>query len=78
MRFVSIWQSSFGSVSDMKAVQETRTPHQPKRKPRRGGNQSPGVYKGRRMTYAELIIEAINSTVEKRLTLKGIYEWMLR
>ena len=78
MRFVSIWQSSFGSVSDMKAVQETRTPHQQKRKPRRGGNQSPGVYKGRRMTYAELIIEVINSTVEKRLTLKGIYEWMLR
>ena len=47
------------------------------RKPRRGGNQSPGVYKGRRMTYAELIMEAINSTPERRLTLRQIYDWML-
>ena len=30
------------------------------------------------MTYAELIIEAISSTTDKRLTLRGIYEWMLR
>jgi hypothetical protein len=43
---------------------------------RRGGNQSPGTYKGQRMTYAELITEAIKSSPEQRLTLQQIYQWM--
>ena len=43
---------------------------------RRGGNQSPGTYKGQRMTYAELLTEAIKSSPEQRLTLQQIYQWM--
>merc|ERR1719284_567218 len=62
-----------GSLADQPYSPSAR----PNRKPRRGGNQSPGVYKGRRMTYAELIMEAINSTPERRLTLRQIYDWML-
>lgn len=48
------------------------------RKQRRGGNQSPGVYNGRRMTYAELIVEAIKSSKDSRMTLRQIYHWMSR
>jgi len=48
------------------------------RKQRRGGNQSPGVFNCRRMTYAELIVEAIKSSNENRMTLRQIYQWMSR
>ena len=55
----------------------TSTNSAPSQRPaRRGGNQSPGTYKGQRMTYAELITEAIKSSPEQRLTLQQIYQWM--
>ena len=61
-------------MSRMSDKERSRYPHT---KPlRRGGNQSPGTYRGQRMTYAELITEAINSSIDRSLTLQDIYTWM--
>ena len=46
------------------------------KKPRKGGNMSPGVYKGKNCTYAELITYAIKSRPDNRMTLSEIYNWM--
>merc|ERR1711892_708446 len=54
------------------------TPSGPIRPARRGGNQSPGTFRGTRMTYAELITEAIKSSPDLRLTLQQIYVWMVK
>lgn len=54
------------------------TPNGPIRPARRGGNQSPGTFRGTRMTYAELITEAIKSSPDLRLTLQQIYMWMIK
>ena len=51
-------------------------PKHPSKSLRRGGNQSPGTYRGKRMTYAELITEAIMSSPDRSLTLQDIYSWM--
>lgn len=42
----------------------------------RGGIPSPGVFNGRRMTYAQLIAIAITSNTNKEMTLRQIYRWM--
>ena len=46
-------------------------------KPKFQAFQSPGTYRGQRMTYAELITEAIKSSANQRLTLQQIYSWMI-
>ena len=56
----------------------TKSQNGPIRPARRGGNQSPGTFRGTRMTYAELITEAIKSSPDLRLTLQQIYVWMMK
>ena len=65
-----------GQLSPTASTNSAPISSQSQRPARRGGNQSPGTYKGQRMTYAELITEAIKSSPEQRLTLQQIYQWM--
>lgn len=46
--------------------------------PNTRGQPSPGVFRGRRMTYAQLIEKAILSTPNKEMPLCEIYDWLSR
>jgi len=49
---------------------------QTRRVRQRCGNSSPATYKGIKRTYAELCELAINSTDDKKMMLKDIYNWI--
>ena len=76
--FLCFSKTDTGAISNPQEYDDSDVPYIPKGRPRKGGNMSPGVYKGKNRTYAELIACAILSAESKRMTLNQIYNWMMK